>query len=177
MSIQDPELLAAFRGVKPIRKSNRFDTAAQKKKKQPYFDKSTDRESFQDGYFSDQWQAEQVDFEQELKFSRDGVDYRTMLALKKGQLQPEDHLDLHGMTIEQARDEVSHFIHYASLHQLRCIRIVHGKGYKAKQAYPILKNKVNSWLQQHPHVLAFHSALPRDGGNGAVYILLKQLKS
>jgi len=39
----------------------------------------------------------------------------------------------------------------------------------------VIKNKVNSWLRQHQDVLAFHSAMPKDGGNGAVYVLLKKL--
>jgi DNA-nicking Smr family endonuclease len=42
------------------------------------------------------------------------------------------------------------------------------------QRRPVLKGKVNHWLQQRDEVLAFCSARPVDGGTGAVYVLLKR---
>ena len=52
------------------------------------------------------------------------------------------------------------------------IKIVHGKGLQNGQ--PLIKTCVNGWLRQIPQVLAFVSALPRDGGTGAAYVLLKK---
>ena len=52
------------------------------------------------------------------------------------------------------------------------VKIVHGKGSEA-----ILKTCVNGWLRQLPEVLAFCSAPPKDGGNGAVLVLLKKPKN
>ncbi|EXJ09223.1 Smr domain protein [Nitrincola nitratireducens] len=40
----------------------------------------------------------------------------------------------------------------------------------------MIKSCVNDWLQQIPQVLAFTSAQPKDGGTGAVYVLLKRNK-
>ena len=49
------------------------------------------------------------------------------------------------------------------------IKIVHGKGPEA-----ILKTYVNGWLRQHRDVLAFVSAPEKQGGTGAVLVLLKR---
>jgi DNA-nicking Smr family endonuclease len=44
----------------------------------------------------------------------------------------------------------------------------------SKDQHPVLKGKVNSWLQQWDDVLAFCSARQCDGGTGATYVLLRR---
>jgi len=53
------------------------------------------------------------------------------------------------------------------------VRIIHGKGYGSREQAPVLKNSLNSWLRQHPDVLAFSSTRPEHGGTGAVHVLLR----
>ena len=53
------------------------------------------------------------------------------------------------------------------------MRIVHGKGLSSPGKIPVLKPRVNHWLAQRDEVLAFVSTPPRDGGTGAIYVLLK----
>jgi DNA-nicking Smr family endonuclease len=169
------EFREAVKGTKRIY-CDRIDLQKDKIKKKPLkFKKIIDKSEMSD-YLSDEWETIPVDFEESLSFNDNGVDFKTMQALKKAKIFPEDHLDLHGFTMVQAREELSEFLHFAILHDIRCVRIIHGKGYKAQQNYPLLKNKVNSWLRQHPQVLAFHSAMPKDGGTGAVYVLLRNIK-
>ena len=55
----------------------------------------------------------------------------------------------------------------------RCVKIIHGKGYRSGARGPILKIAVNSWLRRHADVMAFTSTRPIDGGTGAVYVLLR----
>jgi DNA-nicking Smr family endonuclease len=50
---------------------------------------------------------------------------------------------------------------------------VHGKGYRSLDNQPVLKNNLNLWLRQHRDVQAFCSASPKDGGAGAVLVLLR----
>jgi len=169
------EFRDAVKGVKRIY-SDRVNIQQQREKTKPLQFKRIIDEEINPEYLSDEWESTPVDFEENLKYCANGIDFKTIQALKTGKIYPEDHLDLHGYTMVEARELLTEFIHFAILHSIRCIRIIHGKGYKAQQDYPLLKNKVNSWLQQHPQVLAFHSALPRDGGTGAVYVLLKQQK-
>jgi len=166
------EFLREMTGVKRLQ-SNRFNLKAQIKKKPAYFKQQKELHTIPDR-LSDEWEIAPVGYEETIKFSQDGIGYKQMHQLKTGNVIVEDHLDLHGLSIPQARKLIVEFLHFAIRTGARCVRIVHGKGYKAAQHYPVIKNKVNSWLRQHPDVLAFHSAIPKDGGTGALYVLLKR---
>ena len=76
--------------------------------------------------------------------------------------------------MEQARQAVLQIIADAQQEGVTVIKIVHGKGYSQGSQGSLLKTCVNGWLQQHRAVLAFHSATAKDGGNGAVFVLLKK---
>lgn len=116
--------------------------------------------------------SELVTAETKLKFSRSGVQPKILRELRLGKL-PQNHiLDLHGRTMDESREDLSKFIAFCLDHHDRCVRIIHGKGRPGSE--PVLKNYVNSWLQQHPAVLAFCSARSNEGGTGAVYVLLKK---
>ena len=109
-----------------------------------------------------------------LYFKRDGVQSRLFQKLKRGQLKLESELDLHGMTIAVAKEAVAIFLTKARQTNWRCVRIIHGKGYGSPKGVPVLKSRINNWLQQRDEVLAFCSARQIDGGTGAVYVLLKK---
>jgi DNA-nicking Smr family endonuclease len=80
---------------------------------------------------------------------------------------------MHGMTAAIARSELVAFIAHCRSRRIRCARLIHGKGYGSDGSAPVLKNRLNSWLRQHPDVLAFTSAQARHGGSGALYVLLR----
>jgi DNA-nicking Smr family endonuclease len=164
----------AVKGVKPI-KNDRIDLYAHPENRRPFRDKSQYDEESQKISLSDEQSFHEVSGEELIFFARSGVQLKTQKYLRQGKVDIDDHLDLHGMTIDEAREVLLDFINFAQKRQIRCIRLVHGKGYRTKASKPILKNQVNSWLRQHPDVLAFASAQPRDGGAGAVYILIKSL--
>ncbi len=111
----------------------------------------------------------------ELLFCNPGVQKQTLRKLRRGQFNIEEELDLHGLTVEMARTELSNFLADCHMHSLRCVRIIHGKGIGSENKQPIIKNKVNNWLRQRNDVLAFCSALQNDGGTGAIYCLLKRI--
>lgn len=92
--------------------------------------------------------------------------------LKQGKLRWYDAVDLHGSSIEDARQAVQLLIHQALSNGETVVKIVHGKGKEA-----IIKTCVNGWLRQISDVMAFVSAPANDGGNGAVLVLLKRKKS
>ena len=123
---------------------------------------------------SDEMELAEVQTSEELLFQRPGLQTTVIRKLRRGQFGTEAELDLHGMRIPDARAAVAQFLSMAVSRGLRCVRIVHGKGYGSTQQTPVLKNKVNAWLRQRQEVLAFSSARPVDGGTGAVYILLKR---
>ena len=108
-----------------------------------------------------------------LSYAQPILSQQRFKALKKGQIPWEARLDLHGLKSGNARDSLCQFIHLQAENEKRCLLIIHGKG-GHEGAPPVIKNLVNRWLPQLEEVLAFHSALPKDGGNGAVYVLLKR---
>lgn len=113
-----------------------------------------------------------VNPEEALSFARNGVQLRVLQKLKQAQPAWQAAVDLHGCTIDQAREAVLNLLHEARREGLQTVKIVHGKGLQNGQ--PLIKTCVNGWLRQIPEVLAFVSALPRDGGTGAAYVLLKK---
>ena len=110
----------------------------------------------------------------ELFFLRPGIQKQTMRKLRKGIFPIEDELDLHGLTVVLARDALSDFLKHCQIRGKRCVRIIHGKGLGSKDKKPVIKNKLNNWLQQRDDVLAYCSARQVDGGTGAIYLLLKK---
>ncbi len=109
-----------------------------------------------------------------LSFSRGGLQHSVLKKLRQGKNPIEHVLDLHGSTIEQSRNELLEFLGECEAAGVRHALIIHGKGFRSKDK-PIIKPMVNRWLRAVDNVLAFHSAQPKDGGNGAVYVLLKKL--
>lgn len=105
------------------------------------------------------------------------VDKRTADRLKRGKLPIEARLDLHGMTQEQAQDELTGFLARAQSSGKRCVLVITGKGPGREGG--VLRRQLPQWLNlpaNRARIVAFSSAQPRDGGHGAVYVLLKRLR-
>jgi DNA-nicking Smr family endonuclease len=106
-----------------------------------------------------------------------GLDPRLLRRLRAGEFTYQAHLDLHGMTSEEARGEVDAFLRRAYQDGKRCVLIIHGRGRNSKDQVPVLKSKLTSWLargQSARRILAFTSARACDGGAGAIYVLLRR---
>ena len=108
-----------------------------------------------------------------LSFQRPGVQTGVVRRLRRGSFPIEDELDLHGLTQRVAREQLAHFLAVNRAAGRRCVRVIHGKGYRSGARGPILKMAVDLWLRRHADVMAFASARPIDGGTGAVYVLLR----
>jgi DNA-nicking Smr family endonuclease len=108
-----------------------------------------------------------------LSFQRAGVRIGVMRRLRRGLYPVDDELDLHGLTQSAARNQLADFLAHSRDGGLRCVRIIHGKGYRSGARGPVLKIAVNLWLRRHMDVMAFVSARAIDGGGGAVYVLLR----
>lgn len=109
-----------------------------------------------------------------LEFRRPGLQPALWRRLRRGEFPIEATLDLHGQTVDEARQQLARFIHGGVEEGLKCVRVVHGKGYRSPGLAPVLKPRVAFWLSHLGEVTAFISARPADGGTGALYVLLKR---
>jgi len=164
--------LEAMRGVKPLKQ----DTVLPKTLKLKPIPKQRQLEevAIKHDMLSDAYDPAELETGEELFFVRPGIQQGILRRLRRGAFSVRAELDLHGMIVPEARAAVAGFLRYSQQHNIRCVRIIHGKGYGSWQKQPILKNKLNHWLQQRDEVLAFCSARSVDGGTGAVYVLLKR---
>ena len=114
-----------------------------------------------------------VDPFDEIAFKRDGVQTGVYRKLRLGRYPQEATLDLHRMTVREAREAVWRFVHDAQRAGLRSVIITHGRGDRSETPGR-LKSYVAHWLPTLPLVLAFHSAQRHHGGYGACYVLLRK---
>lgn len=108
-----------------------------------------------------------------LHFKRASVGRTTMRMLARGSYAVLADIDLHGMTLAEARPRLENFVYQCAKNNKLCVRIVHGKGLGSGARGPVLKQAVNRWLRRWDVVLAFVSARQVDGGTGALYVLLQ----
>jgi DNA-nicking Smr family endonuclease len=116
---------------------------------------------------------EKVGLEDSLSFIAPGLQHNVLKKLRRGFFGLDAEIDLHGLTSNEANRRLLHFLHDCVGVPCRCVRIVHGKGYGSADNHPVLKNNLNLWLRQHQDVQAFCSATPKEGGTGAVFVLLR----
>jgi DNA-nicking Smr family endonuclease len=110
----------------------------------------------------------------ELVFRRPGVQDSVLRKLRRGQYRVEGEIDLHGLTVAEAKQALREFLADALALGARCVRVVHGKGLRSGHRGPVLKNAANVVLRRTGAVVAFVSARQVDGGTGAVYVLLNK---
>lgn len=106
-----------------------------------------------------------------------GVDLGIVRKLRRGEFAVQGHVDLHGMTRDEAKKAVDEFLRASRQAGKRCVLVVHGRGLHSKDQLPILKDALRTWLATNRfgrHVLAFATARPADGGAGAIYVLLRR---
>ncbi len=175
-----PDDLSAFldevRDVAPIKPRDRIVVPAPKPPPVPIQSLLDDRAALADSLSDNVPDEIAAESGEELNFRRNGIGHDTVRKLRRGHWAIQDNLDLHGLVVDEARALLSDFLHDSVKRGLRCVRIVHGKGYRSANGEPVLKRKVANWLTQRDAVLAYVQAKPADGGGGAVVVLLKGLK-
>ncbi len=115
-----------------------------------------------------------------------GVGKHEARAIKRGSLPIEGRIDLHGMTQVAAQSVLTEFIQDSAGRGLRCVLVITGKGAHKKDTDEdlftlrrpgVLRDATPAWLSAPNlarHVIGYQPALPRDGGAGALYVLLRR---
>jgi len=114
-----------------------------------------------------------LESDQELSYARTGIAPDILRKLRRGHWVIQEQLDLHGMRRDEAREALAQFLRDAVKRGVRCVGVIHGKGWGPVHKEPVLKSKVRSWLVQKEEVIAFCQARAADGGAGALVVLLK----
>jgi len=164
----------AMKPVRPLQLDNNRIEPTQRRPSFRHHQTKQNHKQLSRGLISTSMEYSEIKAEDELLFSRSGIQHSVLRKLRRGQYSNSTELDLHGMTVSTAHQTLTEFLHHCQDSGISRARIIHGKGYGSTHQKPVLKNMVNLWLQQHDEVLAFCSARPGDGGTGAVYILVKQ---
>ncbi|HZH28662.1 MAG TPA: Smr/MutS family protein [Azospirillaceae bacterium] len=105
-----------------------------------------------------------------------GLDRRTADRLRKGKVELRGRIDLHGMTQAQAHAALVSFILRCWNEDRRTVLVITGKG-SVGEGGGVLRRAVPRWLNEPPlreRILGINEAAQRDGGVGALYVLLKR---
>lgn len=165
--------MQAMSGVRPI-KNNTVHTPTKKSDNQNAIFRrasATGEESSTNAPLSDmQALLNPVASEAYLSYKNPTLQHKVFEQLKSGKLNWKMAVDLHASGIDDARSAVMDLLDTAKKDGETVVKIVHGKGDS------LIKTCVNGWLRQLDDVMAFVSAPAKDGGNGAVLVLLKRQK-
>ena len=162
----------AMRGVAPLKPDNRVRHKPAPRKP------PVQRAQSELAMFEERFTPAMLEQEcpEQLYFERAGGAQKSVLKkLRNGKLHVDSTQDLHGLSVEQARLQLAGFLEECRQFGYRHVIIIHGKGFRS-QSEPVIKPLVNRWLRQSDEVLAFCSAQPKDGGTGAVYVLLRRTR-
>ena len=105
------------------------------------------------------------------------VSRETLARLERGEFAVRSHVDLHGMLLEDARRVVDDFLEQCHRRGERCVLVITGKGRNSSRQVGVLRENIPQWLARGPssrRVLAYVTARPCDGGEGALYVLLRK---
>lgn len=172
MSQDDLELfLKAVDGAKPLKTDVRVPSERKKPKPRAVFSKADEAEALRESLLDDIDAIETGNVDT-MRYNHPSVGKRTMRKLSRGRYAVQAEIDLHGMTVAEAKPRLSDFMQHAAATGKLCVRVVHGKGKGSGDRGPVLKHAVNRWLRSWNMVIAFCSTRQVDGGTGAIYVLL-----
>lgn len=168
------EFRRAMQGTRPLESDARVPGEAPRPKPKARFTRADEKKVLSES-LEDDIDTIEHGYGGALRFHRAHVGRRTMRKLQRGGFAVQAEIDLHGMTLEEAKPRLADFIGYSAAQGRLCVRVVHGKGLGSGDRGPVLKTAVDRWLRKWDAVLAFVSTRQVDGGTGAVYVLLQRI--
>jgi DNA-nicking Smr family endonuclease len=161
----------AVRDVKPLSYDVPIAEPARRPPPQARFTRADRHAVLQESLYADVVDPELASGE-ELVFARESIQKPVLRKLRRGQYRVQAEIDLHGLTVAEAKEAVRTFLASALERHFRVVRIIHGKGLRSGNRGPVLKSAVSGVLRRIGPVLAYVSARQVDGGTGALYVLL-----
>lgn len=176
----DPDDLAAFRAAvadaKPLPESGRVHHRIKPPAPRPLQHLADERAALHESLYGPITLQDRLEGGDEASYLRTGLAQNVLRDLRRGRWVIQDEVDLHGLNRDEARHLLASFLAASLHHGKRCVRVIHGKGLSSPQKISILRQLVRGWLMQRIEVLAYCQALPPDGGEGALILLLRSPK-
>ena len=173
----DADDLAAFRaavvGATPLRKTDRIAFDPPKPSPRPRQRELDEAAAIAESLYAPLEIDDLLTIGDADSFLRFGLPRSVLRDLRRGRWSIQNHIDLHGCNRHEAHAAVSLFLAQSQNAGKRCLRIVHGRGHGSPGREGILRQLVKSWLARRKDVLAFCHAPACDGGNGALWVLLR----
>ncbi|MFT2093027.1 DNA endonuclease SmrA [Paraglaciecola sp. 2405UD69-4] len=172
---ESSEFLKEFKDVKPLKQDNKLHiqqskvTLAKQLKRQ-----QIEAENNHVRNYLSLEDIEPIDPYDYIMFKQSGIQNGVYKNLRLGKYTINSVINLQNTTFEQARNTVFNKILQSHNNGDRTLLIKHGLGLHSKPFSGFLKSCINKWLRQMPEVIAFHTSLPKHGGNSSVYVLLKK---
>jgi DNA-nicking Smr family endonuclease len=104
------------------------------------------------------------------------IDHRTRAKIRRGRLEVDARLDLHGMRQDEAQRALAGFLRRAQQDGARIAIVVTGKG-QSREEGGVLRRVVPMWLQApalREIVVGFGEAARHHGGEGALYVRIRR---
>ena len=118
-------------------------------------------------------ELDDAEIEDDASYLRPGLPRDILRKLRRTHWVIQDHIDLHGMSADEASLATAQFLSECVRQGMRCVRIVHGKGLRSPGREPVLKRRIRKLLTRREEVLAFVEPRAVQGGGGAVVVLLE----
>jgi len=102
------------------------------------------------------------------------LDPKEIRRVRRGHIEIDATLDLHGMTLAKAYSRLCQFTSEAQRRQHRWLLVVTGKGAAGRG---VIRENFPLWLAEAPlnqMVVGYHAAQPAHGGGGAFYVRLRR---
>jgi DNA-nicking Smr family endonuclease len=169
---EDVDFRQAMSGVRPQAAPDRLEPLRRLPSTRPLSTEADERAVLEE-MMSDSLHPEEVESGDTLGYRGEGLPESVWRRLRRGNYHIRAELDLHGYNRDAAQRELAAFLAECQANDVRCLRIIHGKGRGSPNSGPVIKSLLAGWLRRRKDVLAFCSARPHDGGTGAVYVLLR----
>lgn len=172
-TMADEDFAKAVAGVRPLKPARRAAPGVPPPPPVPLQTLRDERAALLESVNRPLTPEETLESGEELVYLRDGLSRQVLRRLRRGHWVVQAGLDLHGLNRHEAAAQVAQFLLASAQRGLRCVRIVHGKGYGSKNREPVLKAKLRNWLVMRNEVMAYCQAPDHEGGGGALLVLLK----
>ncbi|MBR2141049.1 MAG: Smr/MutS family protein [Rickettsiales bacterium] len=106
-----------------------------------------------------------------------GIDRGLDKKLKNGDFSIDLKVDFHGMTLDEAFEHLIYVVNYAYNNGLRFLLLITGKGSGTKDGRETIKSMMEHWFIHKDivgKVIKYVDAKHKDGGTGALYVLIKR---